>query len=390
MHKRIKNIKLKIKNNPYANFLIPSYRKINKIVKKISNEIIRITRIPIYNFLYYRSFERKAYKGIMDIFENDYFDFPKLIFFDLGARSDIPKNLRPYKSALEIIGFEADKIECKRLNESNTSNAKFFPYVIGTGEKEYFLKTALVAASGVTETNNIFLKRLNSSIQNNLEVIKKTKLQTITLNNLIEHNKIPLPDFIKLDLEGYEADVLENSSMCFGENFLGLYTEIAFGCLKNPDNFARIDILCRKNNLHLYDINLNARSPRKVLEKRYKFKNGLAYEVDEAYGQRIGGDILYLRDPINDYHNKVDFNWNDDNVIKLLLIYESYDLNDCAIELLDFYGKMFKTNLPTEKLKNLLVPRRYNPYCLSYEAYIESLKNIHGNEQRYSKSRIKT
>lgn len=192
-----------------------------------------------------------------------------------------------------------------------------------------------------------------------------------------------MPDFIKIDTEGYEAECLENSISCFENGLLGLYTEIWLSPLKdNADSLCRIDQLCRKYGLYLYEIYTDhSRTPRATLQKKFTFKNSIVVEHSQNFGQRLAIDCLYLRDPIYDYFNESSlFKWTDENLIKMLLIYECYSLHDCALELLQFYAERFQNNLPVETLKNLLIPRESNPRGLTFNQYRTAVEAFENHE----------
>ena len=99
------------------------------------------------------------------------------------------------------------------------------------------------------ENETISYTSLNPSIQTN------EKKLSMTLNSIIEMNNYPYPDFIKLDVQGYEIEVLkgaskclENSEICmlevsifdWGDRFVPLIPETLN--FMNEHNFMAYDI----------------------------------------------------------------------------------------------------------------------------------------------------
>jgi FkbM family methyltransferase len=363
-----------IKQNVLGKHLIlPALRNVRSLLKIIK-----------YNYVYYSLKGRKrSYNGLTDFLNQPSGAYTKLIFMDIGARGEVPREWLNYKSVVSLIGFEPDEQECKRLNETALCEATYYPYFIGDGTLKIFKVANFPPSSGIYEIDLIQFNRLYDTVQENLRTIEDLPVKTVTVDDLVSSQEIPLPDFIKIDTEGYEAECLENSTFCFENGLLGLYTEIWLGSLKNnADSLCRIDQLCRKYGLHLYQIYTDhSRTPRATLQKKFTFKNSIVVEHSQDFGQRLAIDCLYLRDPIYDYFNEsLLFKWTDENIIKMLLIYECYSLHDCALELLEFYAEHFQTSLPVDNLKNLLIPRESNPRGLTFNQYRTAVEAFENHE----------
>lgn len=369
----LNSIKQLIKQNALGKHLVlPALRNVRSLLKIIK-----------YNYVYYSLKGRgRSYNGLTDFLNEPSGAYAKLILMDIGARGELPPQWLNYRSVVSLIGFEPDEQECKRLNETATSEAVYYPYFIGNGTSETFNVTDFPPSAGIPQTNRAYLDRLYETVRKNLAVIKEISISTVTLDELIGGGEIPSPDFIKIDVEGYEAECLEHASLCFQNGLLGLFTEVIIGPIKRPDTFVRIDSLCRKYGLHLYEIYTgHSRTPRATLQKKFTFKNSIVVEHSQNFGQRLAIDCLYLRDPIYDYFNESSlFKWTDENIIKMLLIYECYSLHDCALELLEFYAEHFQTNLPVETLKNLLIPRESNPRGLTFNQYRTAVEAFENHE----------
>lgn len=58
-----------------------------------------------------------------------------------------------------------------------------------------------------------------------------------------------------------------------------------------------------------------------------------------SYGQIQFGEAIFLRDPFFNGKPHDQFKWNLDKYKKLIFLYEIFDLDDCAYELIDFLNK---------------------------------------------------
>jgi len=112
-----------------------------------------------------------AHKGI---FTKKYFaKLPRASFYCFEANKDRPSTIRNHEWFRVVLSNEDDKI------------VDFYEKKTGynTGDSYYKQKTAY-------------------------DNIKPTRLSTKTLNTMIKENDIPLPDFIKIDTQGSELDIL--------------------------------------------------------------------------------------------------------------------------------------------------------------------------------------
>lgn len=84
--------------------------------------------------------------------------------------------------------------------------------------------------------------------------IKKVQVQATTLNKLIENNEIPIPDFLSMDVQGGELDVMKGSTTAFETDLLGICTEVEFQELyEGQPLFADQDIFLRQHEFSLYE-----------------------------------------------------------------------------------------------------------------------------------------
>ena len=126
----------------------------------------------------------------------------------------------------KIHAFDVDKNECKILNKSLKKGLKFFPYALGEKEeKRKFYQTNYPMCSSLHEPNEKLMR-----LYNNLSVacLKNViEIETISLDNFVKEQKIGSIDFIKIDIQGAELDVLRGAVKCL-KNVLTIISEVEF------------------------------------------------------------------------------------------------------------------------------------------------------------------
>lgn len=295
-----------------------------------------------------------------------------LTVIDIGARGGFEKHWSVFGDQVKLIGFEADAEECKKLNQQvSGSQNRFFPYALHRDKgKRPFYVTAYPPSSGFYHADMSFMKRFQDEV--NLAVTKTIEMDTVDLDSLIAANGMGPIDFIKLDTEGNELDILEGAINCLKKSVIGLSIEAEFLQMHyHQPVFSDIDSFLRNLGFRLYDLTVY-RLGRKSLPPITASPIPGAVER----GQIIPGQALYLRDGVEEIESgvKVEDGWNDINVLKLASIMELFCLPDCAIELVQVArSKGILQNRDTGYFIDLLVPP-VGKEKVSYEEYLERVK----------------
>lgn len=247
-----------------------------------------------------------------------------LVLVDIGARWGLDKRWSAFGDSLRAFCFEADAKECDRLNQGG--NVTYIPEVISgkIGEATLY-ETRLDASSGLYQTKHNFFGRLLNSP--NADLVGTKRVNTTTLDEARRAYSIPDIDFIKLDIEGAELDVLKATDL---NSTFGIYSEIRFhreinGC----PTFSDLDKYAVGKGFMLYDL-LFTRQSRKALPYRgplMRWTNGDRFHAYTEHGQVMDGDALYFRDPLL-------YKLTRNQILKAACMFEVFNLNDCAAELL--------------------------------------------------------
>ena len=144
---------------------------------------------------------------------------------------------------------------------------------------------------------------------------------------------IPPFDFIKLDAEGAELDILKGGAEAVAsQRLLGVLSEIRLHAeINGSPPFSSLDAFLRSQGFSLYDLSVNHHSRTALPYPQladYRLPSGKRFYAYTTHGQLQDGDALYFRDL---------FGGTDLDPVRLLKIcalLEIYSLNDCAAELI--------------------------------------------------------
>lgn len=146
----------------------------------------------------------------------------KIVFFDIGARNGINKNLNKYKDILDIYLSDADETESSALESKGVNVIKKGISRKNQDEIDLYL-CKKPAVSSVLKPNGRFLSFYTQGNNDRFKVIRKTKINTTNVSSIFKHRSSL--DLLKIDVQGYELEVIKG----FGEvRPLLIETEISF------------------------------------------------------------------------------------------------------------------------------------------------------------------
>ena len=212
------------------------------------------------------------------------------IFFDIGAHKG--ESIKLFATNFEIgkiYSFEPSGINFelleknKRLYRSKFKKLEIFTenYALGRETKNLLIKQLDESSSStINEINiksNYFKKKslfLNFFKKKNF--YSELKIKQITLSEYIQENKVPKIDFLKIDTEGYEYDVLLGLKKNFSKVSLIMFEHHYHDMLLKNYVFSDIHNLLILNNFkQIYKYKM---AFRKTFEYVYQNKNQL---IDE-------------------------------------------------------------------------------------------------------------
>lgn len=156
--------------------------------------------------------------------------------------------LSEYK-LLTLTAFDPQQAVCDFINQYWSPMAKAYPYAISDGGVHTLYKTANPLCYSLFKPLEEFLIAFESS-RKYFEIEGTEELQTRSLDELTE--EIQGIDFIKLDAQGAELDILQHATKWL-DNILVVHCEVEFIELyENQPMFEDIAQFMRKNNFQLH------------------------------------------------------------------------------------------------------------------------------------------
>ena len=230
---------------------------------------------------------------------------------------------------LSIYGFDADADACDEANaELETRqinwNEIHIPLALGKAVEERTLYvTKAPMCSSLYPPNEPYLKRF-AGLPELVNLDFSFEIDTTTLDNFCQEEEINEIDFLQIDVQGADLDVLEGSKKILSCGTLAIQIEVEFSPLyTNQPLFADVDTFLRKHDFTLFDVSrsyrLRARSPIRSLV---------------ISGQLLWGDAFYFRDLIReDMDEKLK---SPERILKLACIADIMNFPDYTLEILEY------------------------------------------------------
>ncbi|ELS33691.1 MULTISPECIES: FkbM family methyltransferase [Pseudanabaena] len=238
---------------------------------------------------------------------------------------------------LSIYGFDADADACDAANaelETRQINWKeiHIPLVLGKSIEErtlYVTKDPM--CSSLYPPNEPYLARL-AELPELVNLDFSFEVDTITLDQFCQDEGISEIDFLQIDVQGADLDVLEGAKNILSHSTLAVQIEVEFSHLyTNQPLFADVDTFLRKYDFTLFDLSKSYRIPRSC--------SPICSTV--RAGQLLWGDAFYFCDLIReDIDRKLK---SPSRMLKLACIADIMNFPDYSLEILEYltleYGK---------------------------------------------------
>lgn len=293
------------------------------------------------------------------------FEQAPVVVVDVGASGGVAKVWRVFRDQWKAIGFEPLVKECERLNrESGSSNIQYIAAFV-TGPPEIGPDGRLRLSDNRSMDWNYFrssavraqkrqgIDYVRSHFNAGAEVVYTTERTTLE-DFFRKHPEVVT--FIKIDTDGCDFDVLRGAAeLLTSPKLLGVLVESQFQGELESDRanvFANIDCFLRARGFQLFDLS-TWRYSRACLPSKFVYN----IPAQTQRGPVTWGDALFFRDYGHPDYEKITGKTPDEtDILKLAALFEIFDLDDCAAELLIKYRERLTPRVDIEVLLDLLTP----------------------------------
>jgi hypothetical protein len=185
---------------------------------------------------------------------------------------------------------------------------------------------------------------------------------------LLAEGVIPMADYIKIDVEGFEKDVLLGAHKLLGA-VLGLQTETNFGVSPTypKSHFGTLAEIALENHLVVFDLAFN-RIPRASLQHALISKGLQSIPEQDAVGSPATVDVLFARNLIDEVDHQDNYQTpcrpvSVNQLIKSIIICELHALNDVALDTVVRFAERLGAHLDVDRAVRLLA----DPECVTNE-----------------------
>lgn len=239
---------------------------------------------------------------------------------DVGARGGLPWQWQPFKEQITAILVEPDPQEAallvERFQKEGIHGIKVIDKALGASCGEAKLNLLRnPECSSLLEPNHAWLDRFPDA--DRFRTTKKVPIALSTLDRELERLDVRRCDFLKLDVQGYENEVLAGATKAVSE-CVAVEAEVSFNQIyQGQPLFHEIDAGMRARGFQLID-----------LDRIWWRRKNVPARISTR-GQIIWANVLYIRDPwtTGDYSKET--------LVRLGMILCSYRLFDIVHELFE-------------------------------------------------------
>ncbi|MDX1923265.1 MAG: FkbM family methyltransferase [Alphaproteobacteria bacterium] len=309
------------------------------------------------------------------------FGLPDFMFLDIGASGGVEQHWLSLGDKFNAIGFDVIVEEVARLNSINQNpRIKYENYFVGFEGYEELLSQKLFADPIASRTNDpqkrtsyerawkaMNINYTDTYFNNN----QKTTLtdKRISIDAYVEQHGIKDVDFIKIDTDGHDYEVLLGAEKTLKSSVLGASIEVPFHGPAHPhaNVFCNIDRFMRDLGFSLYVLDSYPCS-KGALPAQFTYK----LPAQTIKGQIQWGDAIYFRDGGDiTYSDKWKFDFDRTRLHKLCCLFEIAGLGDCAAEVLLHLRDTTEFKYEYNAMLDLLT-RGFAQSLLSYDNYIKA------------------
>jgi FkbM family methyltransferase len=160
-------------------------------------------------FYYYDKYNSKKIKKELYAFINKNYHHLDILLFDLGAAGGIDSIYQPIEKLekFKAVGFDPDREDLSSLE--NGTKITYYPFAIAgkNGYRNFYI-TKSPGCSSLFQPNTHNLSEF--PVSDYFDIVRETKIEVSTLSSFIQKTNLPFPDYLKIDVQGAELEILQS------------------------------------------------------------------------------------------------------------------------------------------------------------------------------------
>ncbi len=269
---------------------------------------------------------------------------PTIEVFDVGAMMEGTERYASLVSQglARVTGFEPNRTEYERLCATKHGPYRYFPYFLGKGGPAQFHLTRYPGCSSLYMPNarliDLFTSLGAQEETGNFHVVSQEPVQTTRLDDIPD---IGLPDYLKLDVQGGELDVLHGATNALASAVV-LEVETEFVPLyQDQPLFGDVQLFLRAHGFVLHKfIDIAGRSLKPFAPGNNPFA---------PISQVLWADAIFVRD-----FTELDHFSNEQLLKAAMILHELYCSYDLAYHFLTEYERRSQAGLAKRYAETVL------------------------------------
>jgi FkbM family methyltransferase len=300
------------------------------------------------------------------VMRNDYLHEP-FVIIDVGVQGGPHARWEHLGNRFHIYGFDPISEVIESLNKSKGPNQFYRAIALGNEDGERQFKVTANTYESSFYSSNIDTGTTGAGIALGARTVEVRRLDT-----LFSAGEIPPADYIKLDCEGFEPEVIRGARNYLARsNVLCVTTETNFGVspvyLRTP--FVDICEMLSQHRLLIFDLNaMRTARPSYVAARRRRpsLEPDLMRDSPRLdIGQPTTFDFVFCRDFVAEAISSHCFVTlpgaslapTADKLIKSMINFELHGLMDCAVDLAEHFRATLSPRFDVdEAIAHLIVP----------------------------------
>jgi hypothetical protein len=312
--------------------------------------------------------------------ERGVFDRHPFVLIDVGCAGGIAEPWRAFGPSLIAHGYDPDVTACEEAQAREPfSHVRYHARFVGLPESHPSVQRRRAHAGQWPNTNiwdrvtagYLAAKRQEPKADEAAAARLADPSTIISVEEIVPSERLPTVDFLKVDVDGPDLEVLESAGEVLARNqVLGVAVEVNWFGSGNPSEptFHNTDQFMRKQGYALFGVTVRPYSrtdmPAPFLRELY---------AETRFGQPYQGDAIYVRDLAAPYAQDLAAAYPAEKLVKLACIYELIGLPDCAAEILNRFRPRFAVFGEIEALLDALTPPLLGE-TLTYREYISKFE----------------